>query len=132
MRTKLFVVVVTIGISAVMGAVFNRATAQGGAPPALAGVVSSQEEGNMEGVLVNAREANANFTVTVVSNALGRFSFPADHLQPGKYTVTIRAVGYDLAAPASIDVVAGRPATLDVKLQKTKDLASQLTSMEWA
>ena len=31
---------------------------------ALVGTVSSQEEGNVEGVLVNARAAGANFTTT--------------------------------------------------------------------
>jgi virginiamycin B lyase len=107
----------------------GRLSAQAAA--ALVGTVASQEEGNMEGVLVNARAAGANFTTTVVSNTFGKYSFPADHLAPGKYTVTIRAGGYDLSAPTTIDVAAGKTATADLKLQKAKDLASQLTSLEW-
>jgi hypothetical protein len=38
---------------------------------ALSGVVSSAEEGNMEGVLVNARRAGSNMTVTVVTDDRG-------------------------------------------------------------
>ena len=52
--------------------------AQGAA--ALSGVVSSQEEGKMEGVLVNARPEGGNFTVSVVSDKDGRYSFPRTHL----------------------------------------------------
>src|SRR5436309_11776374 len=42
------------------------ALAQSGA--ALTGVVSSQEEGNMEGVLVNAKKEGSTITVTVVTD----------------------------------------------------------------
>ncbi len=104
--------------------------AQGNA--ALSGVVSSQEEGGMEGVVVNARRSGAAVTVSVVSDAQGRYEFPRTHLQPGTYALTIRGTGYDLSAPASATVAAGKPATADLKLQKTKDLASQLSSTEWA
>ena len=44
---------------------------------ALTGVVSSDEEGAMEGVLVSAKKTGTNITVTVVSDRGGRFSFPA-------------------------------------------------------
>jgi hypothetical protein len=37
-------------------------------PPALAGAVSSAEEGMMEGVLVSARRVGSTITVTVVSD----------------------------------------------------------------
>ena len=110
---------------------FGTLSAQTAAAAALVGTVSSQEEGSMEGVLVNARAAGANFTTTVVTNVLGKYSFPADHLTPGKYTITTRAGGYDLSAPTTADVAAGKTATADLKLQKTKDPASQLTSLEW-
>ena len=58
---------------------------------ALSGVVSSQEEGSMEGVVVNARRDGANFTVSVVSDAQGKYSFPRTHLEPGKYVVTMQS-----------------------------------------
>jgi len=98
---------------------------------ALAGSVSSAEEGSMEGVLVNARKADSNKTVTVVSDAKGRFEFPARYLEPGKYTITIRATGYDLASPATIDVTGKSAASADLKLVKAKDVAAQLSNGEW-
>jgi hypothetical protein len=41
---------------------------------ALTGLVSSQEEGPMEGVLVSAKRAGSGVTTTVVSDAQGRYS----------------------------------------------------------
>ena len=106
--------------------------AQASDPPPLSGVVSSQQEGLMEGVVVSARRDGANFTVSVVSDAHGKYSFPRTHLQPGNYALTIRAVGYDLKGPASADVSESKSAIADLKLDKTKDLAAQLSSLEWA
>jgi hypothetical protein len=68
--------------------------AQTQSPSALAGKVTSQEEGAMEGVLVSAKRAGSTMTITVVSDAQGQYSFPRDRLDPGKYSVAIRAVGY--------------------------------------
>src|SRR5688572_18055295 len=107
----------------------TRIDAQGSA--ALTGAVSSQQEGKMEGVLVTARRDGANFTVTVVSDAQGRYSFPRTHLDSGKYALTIRATGYDLAGPGVVDITAQRSAELDLTLQKTKDVTRHLTSLEW-
>ena len=58
---------------------------------ALTGQVTSAEEGAMEGVLVSAKLAGSNKTITVVSDEKGRYAFPASRLEPGKYTLTIRA-----------------------------------------
>ena len=99
---------------------------------ALSGVISSQQEGLMEGVVVSARRDGANFTVSVVSDAKGKYSFPRTHLEPGKYALTIRAVGYDLNGPGSVTIAEGKTSNADLKLEKTKDLASQLSSLEWA
>src|SRR5881397_1631113 len=52
----------------------------------LSGIVSSQKEGPMEGVLVSAKRAGSTFTVTVVSDAQGRYSFPRQRLEPGQYS----------------------------------------------
>ena len=106
--------------------------AQASDPVALRGVVSSQQEGLMEGVVVSARRDGANFTVSVVSDAQGNYSFPRSHLEPGKYTLTIRAVGYDLSGSGSVTIAEGKVSNVDLKLEKTKDLASQLSSLEWA
>ncbi|HEV8106823.1 MAG TPA: carboxypeptidase regulatory-like domain-containing protein, partial [Burkholderiales bacterium] len=99
------------------------------APAALAGKVSSAEEGAMEGVLVSAKKAGSTITVTVVSDAEGRYSFPAKKLSPGKYSLRVRAVGYELESPSTIQV--GKAAAADLKLRKTEDLAAQLSNGEW-
>ena len=98
---------------------------------ALAGKVSSAEEGAMEGVLVSARRAGSTFTITVVSNEQGQYRFPRNRLEPGQYTLRTRAVGYDLQDPGTIEITAQKAAAVDLKLGKTKDLASQLTTAEW-
>jgi virginiamycin B lyase len=118
----------TIGIFSSVG----LAAAQSGpSAPALRGQVTSAEEGAMEGVLVNAKREGSNKTVTVVSDAKGQYAFPASRLEPGKYTVTIRAVGYELPGPTTPQVSSGGNATADLKLVKTRNLASQLSNGEW-
>ena len=100
-------------------------------PAALTGQVTSGEEGPMEGVLVSAKKAGSTVTITVVSDAQGNYSFPAAKLEPGQYSLRIRAVGYDLDRPASVDLAAQQPAKYDLKLRKTEDLAAQLSNAEW-
>ena len=78
---------------------------------ALAGQVSSAEEGPMEGVLVSAKKAGSTITVTVVTDAQGPYSFPRARLEPGNYALRIRAVGYDLERPVSLDVAGEKPVT---------------------
>ncbi len=99
--------------------------------PALTGHVTSAQEGAMEGVLVSAKRAGSPLTITVVTDATGRYRFPADRLAPGHYTLTIRAVGYELSRPAAADVEASLPATSDLALAPVADISSQLTSTEW-
>ena len=98
---------------------------------ALTGVMNAQEEGRLEGVVVSVRREGVNFTVSVVSDADGRFTFPRSHIEPGTYDLTIRAVGYSLS-PVSVEVTANETATSNHRLRKTTDLASQLSSLEWA
>jgi len=97
----------------------------------LAGQVSSAEEGAMEGVLVSAKRDGGSVTVTVVTDKQGRYSFPAGRLEPGHYSLHVRAVGYDLDAPAGADLAANASTSVDLKLRKTEDLASQLSNGEW-
>ncbi|MBZ5632620.1 MAG: carboxypeptidase regulatory-like domain-containing protein [Acidobacteriia bacterium] len=98
---------------------------------ALTGLVRSADEGPMEGVLVSAQRVNTPITTTVVTDASGRYSFPRTHLEPGRYTLRVRATGYDLEDPGPINIAANKTATADLKLAKTKDLASQLSNAEW-
>jgi hypothetical protein len=94
----------------------------------------------MEGVLVSASRAGSNITVTVVTGADGRYAFPASRLGPGQYTIAVRAVGYQLDPPrqkeSAIEIKAAeageqKPATRDIRLGKTADLAAQLSNGEW-
>jgi len=100
-------------------------------PSALAGKVTSQEEGAMEGVLVSAKRAGSTMTITVVSNAQGEYVFPRERLEPGKYSVAIRAVGYELPGAAQVEVTAQQASALDLNLVKAKNLAHQLSNGEW-
>ena len=102
-----------------------------GGDPALTGIVSSEAEGKMEGVVVTARQGKSIVEVSVTTDADGRYSFPRTHLKPGPYTLSTRAVGYDIAAPAKATVSDIEPASADIKLKKTKNLPGQLTNAEW-
>ena len=119
----------TAAISALV--LFSVLAPAGAQQSPLAGQVSSPEEGTMEGVLVSAKRDGTTVTVTVVSDNQGRFSFPAGRLEPGHYSLRVRAVGYDLDASTAVDVAGGKTTTLDLKLRKTEDLASQLSNGEW-
>jgi streptogramin lyase len=109
------------------------ALATGGvqAQAALTGIVSSSEEGAMEGVLVSAKKEGATITTTVVTDAQGRYSFAATRMEPGKYTISVRAIGYRLDGPKTVDVPAGNSGTADLKLGKVKSLVPQLSNGEW-
>src|SRR6202140_4336074 len=98
--------------------------------PALSGKVTAGPEA-LEGVLVSARKDGSTVTVTVVSDKDGGYSFPAGRLEPGQYSLRIRATGYDLDQSAAVAVAADKTATADLALHKTDDLASQLTNAEW-
>src|SRR5437879_2399017 len=98
---------------------------------ALTGKVASQAEGPMEGVIVGAKKAGSPITTWVVSNAQGQYSFPRDRMEPGKYAIGIRAVGYELPK-TSIDVTA-QPAHLDLQLGKVTSatkIAMQMSNGE--
>src|SRR5436190_19503722 len=96
----------------------------------LSGRVTSAEEGAMEGVLVSMKKVSSTITVTVVTDAEGRYRFPDKKLAPGKYTLGVRAVGYELDGPSAVEVLQ-KPTTRDVELKKTADLAAQLSNGEW-
>src|ERR1700720_4320271 len=102
MRTRVFL---PIAIASLAVSLFHTGSdsLRGQTPTsvALTGQVSSQEEGPMEGVLVSARRVGSTFTVTVVSDQQGRYNFPRVRLEPGEYSLGIRAVGYDLDEPGA-------------------------------
>jgi virginiamycin B lyase len=126
MRPRLFWHGVAVGLLAA-GLTAGEARAQA----ALTGLVSSGEERAMEGVLVSAKREGSTITTTVVTDAQGRYSFPAARMQPGKYTISIRAVGYKLDSAKTVDVPAGGTGSADLKLGKVKTLVPQLSNGEW-
>ncbi|MCX7150960.1 MAG: carboxypeptidase regulatory-like domain-containing protein [Proteobacteria bacterium] len=125
------------GVSRCIGALAGALCIFAGCGSALAqgaqlgGRVSSAEEGVMEGVLVSARAEGSTVSLTVVSDKEGLFRFPAGKLRPGKHSLAIRAVGYELDGSAQVEIAAADPAPLDLRLRKTRDLAAQLTNTEW-
>ncbi|MBZ5643642.1 MAG: carboxypeptidase regulatory-like domain-containing protein [Acidobacteriia bacterium] len=98
----------------------------------LTGIVSSDAEGPMEGVLVKAKQATGNITITVVSDAQGRYAFPADKIKPGEYTVSVRATGYEVPNRSMPVTVGAETTKADIKLRKVSTfvLVDQLTPAE--
>src|SRR5712691_10302926 len=80
------------------------ATAHAQSAVALTGQVSSAEEGAMEGVVVSAKRDGSTISVSVVTDAGGRFAFPAARLEPGHYTLKARAAGFEIDAARAADV----------------------------
>ncbi len=129
-RTHLLLMILIVGALGA-AALMKRSYADSQGSVALTGQVTSAEEGAMEGVLVSAKKTGSTITTTVFTDEKGRYQFPAARLAPGHYAISIRATGYDLEGPNSVDIPANDPVTLDLKLRKTKDLAAQLTNAEW-
>jgi virginiamycin B lyase len=98
---------------------------------ALTGRVTSSAEGAMEGVLVSARRPGSDISITVSSDAQRRYSFPASRLASGAYGLSIRAIGYDLAAPTTIVVKPRATMRADLRLRKTDHLEDQMSDTEW-
>jgi virginiamycin B lyase len=115
-----------------LGLAFAGLGAEISSPSALTGKVTSQAEGPMEGVIVGAKKTGSTITTWVVSNAQGQYTFPRERLEPGKYAIGVRAVGYELPK-TSVDV-SPDSAQLDLQLNKvtsTSKLAMQLSNAEW-
>src|SRR5437762_8974422 len=96
--------------------------AQAHATLALTGQVTSAEEGPMEGVVVSAKKDGSTISISVVTNAQGRFAFPAARIEPGRYTLKARAAGYELSGVNGADVALGQEAKGEIKLKKVKNL----------
>jgi virginiamycin B lyase len=123
-----------VAVALLAGSTSHPAGAQTSAT-ALTGHVTSAADGPLEGVLVSARKAGTNVTVTVVSDQRGRYRFPPTKLTPGTYSLTIRAAGYELDGPVEVDLatidLATQPMVNDLRLRPARDLAAQLTNADW-
>ena len=129
LRSPLLVVLalMVFGVPARSG----RLRTDAGPPPPLTGRVISAEEGAMEGVLVSARRAGSTITTTVVTNRRGEYRFPPGRLEPGRYALRIRAAGFELEGPDSVEIAANTTASADLRLRRARDLAAQLSNAEW-
>ena len=124
-----YILGVTTALALPLGATMLSADERASA--ALTGQVTSEPEGAMEGVVVTARKDNSIVSTSVTSDAAGRYVFPENRLEPGRYIIAIRAIGYELGGPTTANVIAEQTAKVDLKLKKTGDLASQLSNAEW-
>ena len=132
METQRFLLNAAAALAAILlqtGAAPIHAQAQ--TPSALTGQVTSAEEGPMEGVVVSARKDGSTVSISVITNAQGRFAFPAARLEPGDYTLKARAAGYELDGAKAVDVTSGREAKAEIKLKKVKNLFAHLINAEW-
>jgi streptogramin lyase len=131
MRHAKLLAAILVGI-ALIGTPHGRPVAAAeGSDAALSGTVTSQAEGPMEGVLIGAKKTGSTIAYWVVSDARGEYRFPRDRMEPGKYAVSIRAVGYELPA-TSADVTA-QPTRLDLQLQQVtlpSRVAMQMSNTE--
>jgi virginiamycin B lyase len=98
---------------------------------ALSGQVSSDKEGAMGGVVVGAKKDGSTITIDVVSDDTGHFAFPSSKLEPGQYSLKVRAVGYEMEDSKTAAVASGATATADIKLRPARNLAAQLNNAEW-
>jgi len=133
METRRFVLTAAAALAAILLEVpLAPVLAHAQTPPsALTGQVTSAEEGSMEGVVISAREDGSTVSISVVTNAQGRFAFPAERLESGHYTLKARAAGYELDGVKDATVAAGQETRVEIKLRKVKNLSAHLTNAEW-
>lgn len=102
---------------------------------ALMGVVTSGQEGPMEGVVVILRGVDETVLTSVTSDATGEFQFHRDRLGAGEYDVSVRAAGYELLETKTVVIDDKKTHSLgQLSLAAVTDplrLASQLTSLDW-
>jgi streptogramin lyase len=132
MRTQTFLPLVAAGFISLLTVVASdsRTLAQENAV-ALTGQVRSATEARMEGVVVSAKKAGSTVTVSVMSDAAGQYSFPRARLAPGQYSLSIRAVGYEMDDPGVVAITSDSTVNANLTLRHAKDLSTQLTNAEW-
>ena len=81
MRANLMLTLAAAATAMVFPPLIDAVRAEGQA--AITGIVSSEAEGKMEGVVVTARRPGSIVQVSVTTDEKGRYSFPRDRLQPG-------------------------------------------------
>src|SRR5258706_12427342 len=96
MRPKGFLFVLIAGLTVTL--IYPELSLLRGQTPSsvgLTGQVTSKEEGPMEGVIVSAKKEGSTITGSVASDQQGRYRFPRERMEPGTYSLKMRAAGYD-------------------------------------
>jgi len=97
--------------------VFSAAAAyaQGGATSTLSGTVTDTSGAVIPGASVVVKKADTGLTSEAVTNAEGQFTVP--QLASGKYIVTVSLAGFKTATVNDVELNAGVPAGVTVKLE---------------
>ena len=93
----------------------SAAVAQGGATSTLSGTVTDTSGAVIPGANVVVKRADTGLTSEAVTNTEGQFTIP--QLASGKYTVTVTLAGFKTATVNDVEVNAGVPAGVAVKLE---------------
>ena len=91
------------------------AFAQGGSTATLSGTVTDSTGAVIPGASVVVKRADTGLTSEAVTNAEGQFTVP--QLAAGKYTVTVSLAGFKTATVNDVELNAGVPAGVTVKLE---------------
>jgi hypothetical protein len=91
------------------------AFAQGGATATLSGTVTDSSGAMIPGASVVVKRADTGLTSETVTNTEGQFTVP--QLAAGKYTVTVSLEGFKTATVNDVEINAGVPAGVSVKLE---------------
>src|SRR5262245_10416604 len=82
----------------------------------ISGTVAGPDGAAFRGAFVQARNAKTRITISVLSDAAGRYRI--DNLPAGEYRLAIRAPGYKSEAKGGVNLAAEQDAAHDFKLQK--------------
>ena len=93
----------------------RAALAQGGSTSTLSGTVTDTSGAIIPGASVVVKRAETSVTFDAVTNADGQFTVP--QLAAGKYHITVSLVGFKTATVNDVELNAGVPAGVNVKLE---------------
>src|SRR5262245_15478540 len=116
MRQKLSVPLLLVFVIFLLpAAMASSAFAQTTATSSISGVVTDSADGVVPGATVTVKSESTGAESTAVTSTTGSFNVPA--LNVGAYTVTVSLQGFKTAVLKGVQVSAGSPASVRVKLE---------------
>src|ERR1700682_3304489 len=94
----------------------------------ITGTVTGPDGAPFRGAFVQARHAGLKMTVSVLSDAQGRFF--AENLPAGEYRVQVRAVGYKTDPKTGLNLTADQSASTDFALQTTMIRWTEISQLQ--